>query len=81
MSNVFRNLPEANYIVTEEDAAAIDKDEMTRVALELGNIPSPARGEAQAAEYVYQWLTKEGFRPRKVGATPERPNIIATYGG
>ncbi|MGE6698922.1 peptidase M20 [Hyphomonas sp. NPDC076900] len=85
MSNVFKNLPEANYTVTEEDAAAlaaaIDKEEMTKVALELGNIPSPARGEAQAAEYVYQWLTKEGFRPRKVGATPERPNIIATYGG
>ncbi|WP_225907934.1 peptidase M20 [Hyphomonas sediminis] len=85
MSNIFKNLPEANYAVSEEDAAAlaaaIDKEEMTKVALELGNIPSPARGEAQAAEYVYQWLAKEGFRPRKVGATPERPNVIATYGG
>ncbi|MEM5516358.1 peptidase M20 [Henriciella sp. AS95] len=85
MSLDFKNLPEAAYAVSEDEvaalAAALDKEEMTRVALELGNIKSPARGEAEAAEYVYQWLSKEGFRPRKVGATPERPNIIATYGG
>ena len=85
MTSVFRNLPEAPHAVSDSDvqkiAAAIDKDEMTQFALELGNIPSPARGEAEAAEYVHAWLAKEGFRPRKVGATPERPNIIATYGG
>ena len=85
MSSVFSNLADAPFPVSEEDAqriaAAIDKEEMVRTVLELGNIPSPARGEAEAAEYVYQWLGREGFRPRKVGATPERPNVIATYGG
>jgi acetylornithine deacetylase/succinyl-diaminopimelate desuccinylase-like protein len=26
-------------------------------------------------------MAREGFSPRKVGATPERPNIIGTHGG
>jgi acetylornithine deacetylase/succinyl-diaminopimelate desuccinylase-like protein len=81
----FENLPPADYTVSEAErqaiAAAIDVDELTRTALELGNIDSPSMQEASAADYVYEWLDREGFRPRKVGATPERPNIIATYGG
>jgi acetylornithine deacetylase/succinyl-diaminopimelate desuccinylase-like protein len=81
----FENLPPADYTVSETErqaiAAAIDVDELTRTALELGNIDSPSMQEASAADYVYEWLDREGFRPRKVGATPERPNIIATYGG
>ena len=62
-------------------AACIDMDELTTLALELGNIPSPAGHEAQAADYVFNWMAREGFSPRKVGATPERPNVIGTYGG
>jgi acetylornithine deacetylase/succinyl-diaminopimelate desuccinylase-like protein len=81
----FEKLPPADYTVSEAErqaiAAAIDVDELTRTALELGNIDSPSMQEASAADYVYEWLDREGFRPRKVGATPERPNIIATYGG
>ncbi len=85
MNKGFENLPPAYYTVSEAErqaiAAAIDVDELTRTALELGNIDSPSMQEASAADYVYEWLDREGFRPRKVGATPERPNIIATYGG
>lgn len=85
MNKGFENLPPADYTVSEAErqaiAAAIDVDELTRTALELGNIDSPSMQEASAADYVYEWLDREGFRPRKVGATPERPNIIATYGG
>src|SRR5882757_5063624 len=62
-------------------AAAIDIQELTELALALGNIPAPAGKEGKAAEFVYQWLEKEGFNPRKVGATEERPNVIGTYGG
>lgn len=83
--NAFENLPPVEYSVTEAERraieAAIDKDELTQTALELGNIDSPSMQEATAAEYVFDWLSKEGFKPRKVGATPERPNVIATYGG
>jgi len=62
-------------------AAAIDEDELVELALTLGNIPSISRHEAAAADFVFDWLDKEGFSPRKVGATPSRPNVIGTYGG
>jgi acetylornithine deacetylase/succinyl-diaminopimelate desuccinylase-like protein len=73
------------YALTEEDraaiAAAIDEDELVALALELGNIPSPSGKELEVANRVHDWMAREGFSPRKVGATPERPNIIGTYGG
>jgi acetylornithine deacetylase/succinyl-diaminopimelate desuccinylase-like protein len=62
-------------------AAAIDTDELVQLALALGNIPAPSRSEAAAAKFVFDWMQREGFRPRKVGATPERPNIIGEIGG
>lgn len=67
----------------ERDAivACIDRDELVDLALNLGNIPAPSRSEAAAAEFVHGWMAREGFAPRKVGATPERPNIIGEYGG
>ncbi|ACT60214.1 zinc-binding metallopeptidase family protein [Hirschia baltica] len=85
MPTEFSNIIEAPFAISEEDKIrleqAIDSEELTKLALELGNIPSPAMGELQAANFVHDWLTEEGFRPRKVGATPERPNVVATYGG
>ena len=79
-----RGLPPP-YEVTEADraalAAAIDVEELTELALTLGNIPSPSRSEAKAAAFVHDWMEAEGFSPRKVGATPERPNVIGSYGG
>ena len=62
-------------------AAAIDTDELVQLALALGNIPAPSRSESAAAQFVFDWMQREGFRPRKVGATPERPNIIGEIGG
>lgn len=75
----------APFSVSDEDraavAAAIDKDELVELALTLGNIPSPAGKEKAAGDFVFDWMAREGFSPRKVGATPERNNIIGTYGG
>ncbi len=65
----------------EAIAAAIDREELTRLVLELSNIYSPSTGEAEAAAYVRDWMAREGFNPRTVGATPERPNVIGEYGG
>jgi acetylornithine deacetylase/succinyl-diaminopimelate desuccinylase-like protein len=62
-------------------AAAIDETELTELMLTLGNIPSRAGHEKEAGDFVHDWLAREGFNPRKVGATPERSNIIGTYGG
>ncbi len=75
----------APYAVSEAEraaiAAAIDTDELVDLALSLGNIPSRSREEQAAAEFVHDWMAREGFNPRKVGATPERPNVIGEYGG
>ncbi|MDD3798377.1 MAG: peptidase M20 [Novosphingobium sp.] len=81
----FADPASAPYPVSEEErsaiAAAIDQDELVALALELGNIPSRSREEAAAAQFVYDWMEREGFSPRRAGATPERPNIIGEYGG
>lgn len=75
----------APYKVSAEErdalAAAIDETELVTLALDLGNIPSRSREEAAAAQFVYDWMDREGFSPRKVGATPERPNVIGETGG
>ncbi|CAN5226212.1 hypothetical protein BH09PSE6_BH09PSE6_03090 [soil metagenome] len=62
-------------------AAAIDENELVELALTLGNIPAPSGRELEVANHVHDWMAREGFSPRKVGATPERPNIVGTYGG
>ncbi|MCE7798014.1 hypothetical protein LWE61_15810 [Sphingobium sufflavum] len=81
----FSDPAHAPYAVSaaERDAiaAAIDTDELVQLALTLGNIPSRSREEAAAAAFVHDWMAVEGFRPRRIGATPERPNIIGEYGG
>ncbi|MET0269685.1 MAG: peptidase M20 [Sphingomonas sp.] len=81
----FADPARAPYAPTEAErdaiAAAIDSDELVDLALTLGNIPSRSREEAAAAGFVHDWMAREGFRPRTVGATPERPNVIGEYGG
>ena len=86
MADGFPNLgASAPYQVTEVDraviAAAIDEAEIVELALTLGNIPAPSGKELEVANYVHDWMAREGFSPRKIGATPERPNIIGTHGG
>ena len=75
----------APWAVDEADraaiAAAIDADEIVALALALGNIPSPAGGEKAAGDFVFDWMAREGFAPRRVGATPERSNVIGQFGG
>jgi acetylornithine deacetylase/succinyl-diaminopimelate desuccinylase-like protein len=59
----------------------IDVDELVNVALDLGNIDSPTGSEGLVAEYVYDWLQRQGFAPRKVALIPERPNVVAVLPG
>lgn len=62
-------------------AAAIDPDELTALILELANIPSYQSHEEQAGRFVFDWMQREGFRPRKVAAVPHRFNVVGEYGG
>jgi acetylornithine deacetylase/succinyl-diaminopimelate desuccinylase-like protein len=81
----FADPSRAPYVVSaaerDASAAAIDTAELTALALTLGNIPSRSREELAAAEFVHDWMAREGFRPRRIGATPARPNIVGDYGG
>lgn len=59
----------------------ITEERLTALILELCNIPSPYGHERQAGEFVYDWMSREGFKPRKVGLTEERFNVIGTLKG
>ncbi len=59
----------------------IDVDELVKVALDLGNIDSPTGSEGPVADYVHDWLTREGFAARKVALLADRPNVIGTLPG
>ena len=59
----------------------IDVDELVKVTLDLANIDSPTGCEGPVADYVHDWLTRQGFEARKVGLYPDRPNVIATLPG
>ena len=54
----------------------IDVDELVKVALDLGNIDSPTGSEGPVGDYVYEWLTRQGFAAKKVALLPDRPNVI-----
>ena len=47
----------------------------------LGNFDSPTGEEGPVAEYVYEWLAKHEFQPRRVALFPDRPNIAARVSG
>lgn len=61
--------------------AQIDRQELLDLCLRLGNIPSPYRREREAAEYVFGWMDREGFRPRRVGMVEDRFNVVGALPG
>jgi acetylornithine deacetylase/succinyl-diaminopimelate desuccinylase-like protein len=68
--------------VTPDDVVkTIDPKEVVDLALALGNIDSPTGSEGPAGEFVYEWLAREGFEPKKYALIPERPNVAAWIHG
>jgi acetylornithine deacetylase/succinyl-diaminopimelate desuccinylase-like protein len=59
----------------------IDRQELLELALALGNVDSPTGSEGPAGEYVYDWLGRNGFEPRKYALVPERFNVAAWLEG
>jgi acetylornithine deacetylase/succinyl-diaminopimelate desuccinylase-like protein len=59
----------------------IDPKEVVDLALALGNIDSPTGSEGPAGEFVYEWLEKNGFAPKKYAMIPERFNVAAWIDG
>ncbi len=59
----------------------IDRDELVHLALDLCNIESPAGEEAAVGEFVFDWMRREGFAPRRIGMFPDRFNVLGTLPG
>ncbi|HEV2010493.1 MAG TPA: M20/M25/M40 family metallo-hydrolase [Candidatus Limnocylindria bacterium] len=68
--------------MTPDDVVArIDPQEVVDLALALGNIDSPTGSEGPAGQFVYDWLERSGFAPRKFAMIPERFNVAAWLNG
>ena len=60
---------------------AIDREELVQLALDLCNIESPPGAEAQVGAFIFDWMKREGFAPRKVAMLPERFNVLGVLPG
>ena len=68
--------------MTPDDVVArIDPQEVVDLALALGNIDSPTGSEGPAGQFVFDWLERNGFAPRKFALIPERFNVAAWLNG
>jgi acetylornithine deacetylase/succinyl-diaminopimelate desuccinylase-like protein len=68
--------------MTPDDVVArIDPQEVVDLALALGNVDSPTGSEGPAGQFVYDWLERNGFAPRKFALIPERFNVAAWLDG
>jgi acetylornithine deacetylase/succinyl-diaminopimelate desuccinylase-like protein len=67
--------------VVERVLAALDETTVVDLALQLSSIDSPAGAEREAAEFVYQWLDREGFAPRRLSLLPDRLNVVGRLPG
>ena len=61
--------------------ASIDRKELAEVALGFGNVGSPTGLEGEMGEALFQWLTDQGFSPRKMEVAPGRHNVVAVLKG
>ena len=64
--------------VADDALGLIDRDQLVQLALEICNIDSAGPFEAEVAEFIYQWLRREGFIARRIGLLKERFNVLGT---
>jgi acetylornithine deacetylase/succinyl-diaminopimelate desuccinylase-like protein len=71
----------ASIAQTDQVLARIDREELVRLALDLGNIDSPTGQEGPVADYLMTTLRAWGFAPRTVALLTDRPNVLARLPG
>ena len=59
----------------------VSKEEVVDLALALCNIDSPVGHEGEVLQFIYDWLAREGFSPKKIGLLEDRYNIVGTLRG
>src|SRR3989338_3482853 len=67
--------------LADDAVARIDQRELIEFALTICNIDSAGPTEARVAEFLCEWLQKEGFKVRKVGLLSDRFNVIGKLPG
>jgi acetylornithine deacetylase/succinyl-diaminopimelate desuccinylase-like protein len=68
--------------MTPDDVVArIDPQEVVDLALALGNIDSPTGSEGPAGEFVFDWLGRQGFAPKRYALVEDRINVAAWIHG
>jgi len=67
--------------MAERVLSHIDPEELAALALDLGNIDSPSGQEGAVGQYVYAWMDRHGFEPRRVALVPDRFNVVGTLPG
>lgn len=60
---------------------SIDRDELVELTLALCNIESPAGQEAEVGHFIYDWMDREGFAPKRIGMFPDRFNVLGKLPG
>jgi len=71
----------ASHDEVERALAAIDREELITLAVELGNIDSPPGQEKESSDYILAWLKANGFEAKQVAMLPERPNVVGRLRG
>src|SRR5438034_763227 len=72
---------ERRSLRVEDVLAKMDPQEVIDLALALGNIDSPTGSEGPAGQFVFDWLAKNSFAPKKYAMIPERFNVAAPLPG
>jgi acetylornithine deacetylase/succinyl-diaminopimelate desuccinylase-like protein len=67
--------------IAERVLERILEQDVTELALSLASVESPPGEEGEAAEAIYEWLSQEGFRPRRVGLFEDRFNVFCELQG
>lgn len=65
----------------DDVVARIDPAEVVDLALALGNIDSPTGSEGPAGEFVFAWLARNGFAPKRYALVEDRINVAAWIHG
>jgi acetylornithine deacetylase/succinyl-diaminopimelate desuccinylase-like protein len=70
-----------NEFEIEKVLSKIDREELIKLTLHLGNIYSPAGYEKEACEFLYKWLKENEFEVEKQEFANARYNIIGKLKG
>src|SRR5579864_671130 len=74
-------MPDANTTAKIGDAIDGMKAELVQLGLDLGNIESPTGKELAAGNYVFEWMSRHGLKPERIGVFEDRFNVVGRLTG